>query len=75
MSRRPNLRQKPATTPLTAAAERPRLTLLPGLEDASGEPLVAIATGHPRRPVLRMFVGMAAALAELRAMGVEGGAL
>lgn len=74
MSRRPNPRQKTARTPLTASAERPRLAVLPGLENAAGEPLIAVATGSPRRPVLRMFVGMAAALAALRAMGVEGGA-
>ena len=70
MSRRAKPRQSPARMPLTASAEPVRLIILPGLETPSGGPVLALATGHPRRPVLVAL----ASFASLAAQRVKGGA-
>ena len=59
-------------SPLTASTEPPRLTLLPGLLNASGESRAAIATGCPRRPHLRVYPTLSDALNALRQMGAGG---
>ena len=65
--RRCNMPVPSQGSPLTASAEPVRLTFLPGLTNASGESLVALAAGHPRRPLLLgVFPSMAAALSALR---------
>lgn len=61
---------KPRPTPLAASAEPPRLVILPGLETPSGGPVLALATGHPRRPLLTAL----ATFATLAAQRAEGGA-
>lgn len=70
MSKRHSLK-KPQGAPLAASAEPARLIMLPGVENASGGVLCGIATGHPRRPQLRLFKSMDAALAVLRQMSAE----
>ena len=60
--------------PLVAPSEAARLIILPGAHDASGESLIGLATGHPRRPIIRMFRTMAEALAAKAAMRAQGGA-
>jgi hypothetical protein len=65
--RRPRNRlAAPARAPLAASAEPERLVQVPGLYDAQGEPVLAVATGSSRRPLLRAFASTAAALAALR---------
>lgn len=58
----------PRPAPLAASAEPPRLVIIPGLETPSGGPVLALATGHPRRPVLTAVASFAA-LAAPRAQG------
>lgn len=53
-----------------AALEPGRLVLVPGLETASGAPVVARLTGSQRQPVLRAMVSFAA----LAAARDDGGA-
>jgi hypothetical protein len=36
--------------------------LVPGIENADGEPLIVVATGSRRRPLLQAFGSIAAAL-------------
>ena len=62
------------SAPLRAPSEAPRLILLPGAHDASGEPLVGLVAGHPRRPIIRLFRCMAEALKAKAAMHPQGGA-
>lgn len=58
---------RPVGSPLAAFQEPPRLAYLIGLENASGESMAALVTGHPRRPILlRAFPTLTAALAALR---------
>ena len=64
----PNSTFRPARAPLGAPFETPRLTLLNGLLDHAGEPMAAIATGHPYCPSLRVYRTFAAALAALAAV-------
>lgn len=52
------------SAPLTASAEPPRLVIIPGLETPSGGPVLALATGHPRRPVLTALMSRAALAAQ-----------
>jgi hypothetical protein len=59
----------PARTPLAASAEPERLVKVPGLLDAQGEPVLAVATGSSRRPLLRAFASSTAALVALRTAG------
>jgi len=61
------------SAPLVAPSEAPRL-ILPGAHDASGEPLVGLVAGHPRRPIIRLFRCMAEALKAKAAMHPQGGA-
>lgn len=70
MSRRTKPARKPSRGPLAAPAETPRYVILPGLETPSGGPVLALATGHPRRPMLRAL----ASFASLAAPRAEGGA-
>jgi len=70
MSHRTHPGQKPHSTTLAAPAETPRLVIVPGLETPSGGPVLAWATGHPRRPVLTAL----ATFASLAAQRAEGGA-
>jgi len=49
----------------------PRLVLLDGLQTPSGGPVIAVATGPARRPVLTALVSFAT----LAAPRVEGGAV
>lgn len=70
MSRRNTTARKPDSAPLAAPAEPPRYVILPGLETPSGGPVLALATGHPRRPVLTALVSFAS----LAASRAEGGA-
>ena len=60
--------RKPCRKPLTALAETARYVMLPGLVTPSGGPVLALATGHPRRPVLTALISFAS-LAALRADG------
>jgi len=62
--------QKPHGATLASSADTMRLVIIPGLETPSGDPVLAWATGHPRRPVLTVL-GSFASLAAHRA---EGGA-
>jgi len=64
----------PRPAPLVAPSEAPRLIILPGAHDASGEALIGLATGHPRRPIIRMFRTMAEALKAKAALHAQGGA-
>jgi hypothetical protein len=70
IGRRSNPREKAKSAPLSASAEPVRLVIVPGLETPSGGPVWAMATGHPRRPVLTALVSFAA----LAAPRAEGGA-
>ena len=70
MSRRTKPARKPSGGPLAAPVETPRYVMLPGLETPSGGPVLALATGHPRRPMLRAL----ASFASLAAPRAEGGA-
>lgn len=69
MSRRP-MPRKPAGAPLAAPAETPRYVILPGLQTPSGGPVLAVARGTARRPVLHALVSFAS----LAASRGEGGA-
>jgi hypothetical protein len=60
---------KPGERPLTALPAPPRLVHVAGLYDASGEPVLALATGSLCRPVLRVFRGTAATFAALHGGG------
>ena len=60
--------------PLVAPSEAARLVILPGAHDASGESLIGSATGHLRRPAIRMFRTTAEALAAKAAIKTQGGA-
>ena len=66
--------QNAVKTPLrsvqAASPDTPRLVIVPGLETPSGGPVLALATGHPRRPVLTALVSFAS----LAAQRAEGGA-
>ncbi len=62
--------RKPAGGPLTPLGDVPRLVLLEGLQTPSGGPVIAVATGPARRPVLTALVSFAT----LAAQHVEGGA-
>lgn len=62
------------TSPLRASAEPPRLVLLGEAFNDSDGPVCGVVTGHPRRPHLRLFKTMDAALAALRQMGAGGAA-
>ena len=53
-------------TPLRASAEPARLVMLPDTLNDSDGPVCGVVTGHPRRPHLRLFRTMDAALAALR---------
>jgi hypothetical protein len=46
------LHHLPLPTPLSARQEPLRRVLVPGLLDASGEPVMGLALGHPHRPLL-----------------------
>ncbi|WP_431301677.1 hypothetical protein [Sediminicoccus sp. BL-A-41-H5] len=70
MSRRKNSPKKPAGSPLVPLGDAPRLVLLEGLHTPSGGPVVAVATGPARRPVLTALVSFAS----LAAPRVDGGA-
>ena len=70
MSRRVKPARKPSGGPLAAPTEPPRLVIIPGLETPSGGPVLALATGHPRRPLLRAL----ASFSSLAAPRAEGGA-
>ena len=70
MSRIHKTSQKPVNAPLVALGDVPRLVIVPGLETPLGGPVLAWATGHPRRPVLTALVSFAC----LAGQGVEGGA-
>lgn len=71
MSQR-HYRKNPFGAPLAASAEPARLILLPDLASASGGPVCGVATGHPRRPHLRLYRSLDSALAALRQIGAEG---
>ncbi|MCW8086610.1 hypothetical protein [Sabulicella glaciei] len=60
---RPDRITPPLRAPLAASEEPARRVLLPGLETPSGGPVEALATGHPRRPVLHVLGGLGALLA------------
>ena len=51
-------------TPLAASAAPARLVIIPGLETPSGGPVLALETGHPRRPVLTALSTRAALAAQ-----------
>ena len=51
-------------TPLAASAAPARLVIIPGLETPSGGPVLALETGHPRRPVLTALMSRAALAAQ-----------
>lgn len=70
MSRRTTTARKPDSGPLAAPAETPRYVILPGLETPSGGPVLALASGTARRPVLHALVSFAS----LAASSAEGGA-
>lgn len=61
---------QPVRTPQKAAEEPRRLCIVHGLESPSGGPVLAVATGHPRRQAMRVVASIGAALAALS----EGGA-
>lgn len=71
MSKR-QYRKKPSGVPLGASTEPARLILLPDLANGSGGPVCGVATGHPRRPHVRLYRSMDAALAVLRQMNAGG---
>lgn len=48
------------SAPLTASAEPPRPVIIPGLKTPSGGAVLALATGHPRRPVQTALMSRAA---------------
>jgi hypothetical protein len=50
--RPPHYLAAPVRAPLAQTLEPPRRVLVPGLLDASGEPVMGLALGHPRRPLL-----------------------
>jgi hypothetical protein len=58
-------------TPLSAMQELPRRVIVPGLLDASGEPMLGLSLGHPRRPLL---VALGATLGTLSRCRAGGGA-
>lgn len=58
------------SAPLVASSDTPRLVILAGLETPSGEPVMALASGTARRPVLTALATFAA----LAAQRAEGGA-
>ncbi len=60
---------RPVRAPLTPCAPLPRLVLLPGLETATGGPVLALATGSARRPVVRAMIGFGALVAAAAARG------
>lgn len=62
--------RNPAGESLAALGDVPRLVLLDGLQTPSGGPVLAMATGPARRPVLTALVSFAS----LAASRVEGGA-
>ena len=70
MNRATKPARKPSGGPLATPAETQRLVIIPGLETPSGGPVLALATGHARRPVLRALVSFAS----LAASRAEGGA-
>lgn len=65
-------RKNPSGAPLAASAEPARLILLPDLATASGGPVCGVATGHPRRPNVRLYRSMDAALAVIRQLNAGG---
>jgi hypothetical protein len=60
----------PLPMPLTAMQEVPRRVLVPGLLDASGEPVMGWALGHPRRARLMALSATLGSLSRGRT-GVE----
>lgn len=70
MSRRAKPGRKAHSLPLAASAEVPRLVIVAGLETPSGGPVLALASGNARRPVLRAL----GSFASLAAARLEGGA-
>lgn len=70
MTRRPHSPEKPTGSPLAPLNDAPRLVLLDGLQTATGAPVLALASGTARRPVLTALVSFAT----LAAPHVEGGA-
>lgn len=72
MSRPRKCPARAVKAPLAASAEPVRLAYVPGLEGPSGEALAALATGHPRRPILlRAFPSITAALIALSEMNAR----
>ena len=61
----------PVPAPLTAMQEPPRRVIVPGLLDASGEPVMGWALGHSRRP---LFMVLGATLGTLAGRRIGGGA-
>ena len=61
----------PLPAPLTAMQEPPRRVIVPGLLDASGEPVMGLALGHTRRP---LFMVLGATLGTLAGRRAGGGA-
>ncbi|WP_207541179.1 hypothetical protein [Sabulicella rubraurantiaca] len=59
----------PVRAPLAPSRQQARLVLLPGLETASGAPVMALATGNPRSPVVRALIGFGALVAASAARG------
>lgn len=71
MTRASNTPEDHATAPHAAAGEPARLVIVPGLQTALGGPVLGLAGGSSRRPVLRALATFAA-LATQR--GDEGAA-
>ena len=61
----------PLPMPLAAMQDPPRRVIVPGLLDASGEPVMGWALGHTRRP---LFMVLGATLGTLAGRRAGGGA-